>query len=150
MKVYILRGIPGAGKTTFTKGLETVKPFGVCSADAYFMRGGEYKFDPSKLGEAHGACLRRFTDLLMTPHCGSDVVVDNTNTSNLECAPYVALAQALGAEVEFVVFGVDPATCAARNVHGVPEHAVQRMHDTLVREVENLPYHWREIPVTRV
>ena len=45
--LYILRGIPGSGKTTHAKRLAGTNGV-IISADDYFMRDGEYCFDASK------------------------------------------------------------------------------------------------------
>ncbi len=50
--LYIVRGIPGSGKSTFAKQLVGAD-FLVCEADKYFMVDGEYKFDATKLKQAH-------------------------------------------------------------------------------------------------
>ena len=51
-KLYIVRGLPGSGKSTFAEAL-VGSDFLVCEADKYFMVDGEYKFDGSKLKDAH-------------------------------------------------------------------------------------------------
>lgn len=122
-------GVPGSGKSRYTLGLaeDTV----IVSADQFFIEegGGVYAFDPSKLGRAHGQCLRRYTEALQRGE--RHVVVDNTNTTLLEIAPYVSLALAYGCEVEIVRVICDPAVAAARNSHGVPERAVRAMHESI-------------------
>lgn len=57
-----------------------------------------------------------------------DVVVDNTNTTVAEIAPYAALALAYGHELEIVTLDCDPAIGAKRNTHGVPLAACNAMH----------------------
>ena len=126
MQVIIMSGVPGSGKSTFTKGLE--KPV-ICSADNYFMKNGEYQFDVSKLAQAHGECLRVFTHALLEK--SELVVVDNTNTTVLEIAPYYALAAAYGYHVKLVTVNCEPETAFARNVHGVPLQGIKAMHKRL-------------------
>lgn len=139
MKVIILSGLPGSGKSTFVKSLG--KGAEVVSADSFFIVNGEYKFDVAKLGEAHNKCLRDFNTLLAL--CAEEetvLVVDNTNTTVLELAPYVALAQAYDHEVELHTFHVSPEVSAKRNVHGVTlktcEHMAKRLKDRV------LPPYW--------
>ena len=43
--LFILRGLPGSGKTTLAKSIGAVH----FEADMYFMEGNEYKFDVTKL-----------------------------------------------------------------------------------------------------
>lgn len=137
MKATIYCGVPGAGKTTC---VDINHPFTtVHSADHYFMSAdGEYKFDASKLPQAHAACLRGFVGSLMM---GEDVVVDNTNTTVAEIAPYAALALAYGYDLLIRTVECDPDVAAARNVHGVPVTAVRAMADRLAKR-ELLPW-WR-------
>jgi predicted kinase len=97
----------------------------------------EYRFNPAQLPEAHSACLRRFVALCET---GTDVVVDNTNTTAVELAPYVALAGMYGYEVEIIRLHCDPFLAAKRNTHGVPEKAVLAMHARLMSD--RLPPFW--------
>jgi hypothetical protein len=140
--VFILRGIPGSGKSSIVS-QPARERFGavIWSADAFFTgKDGTYRFDPSRLPEAHGACLRGFAhDVRFNKPV---VVVDNTSTSNIEAAPYEALARAFGYRVFHVVIQTDPAVGVVRNVHGVPAAAVVRMSDTLHREVEAAPPWW--------
>ena len=91
--VTILVGVPGSGKSHHTASLTGAV---VVSADHHFVElgNGTYAFDPSKLGTAHGQCLRRYTEALQRGE--SHVVVDNTNTTLLEMSPYVSLALAYG------------------------------------------------------
>lgn len=153
MKVVIMQGIPGAGKSTYVDALryegsqrlpEWQDSIRVVSADHFFYeRGnGRYAFDPALLPIAHGQCLRQFTSLITERHervrAGESpalfgvIVVDNTNTSPAEVAPYAALALAFNFEVEVVyVRVVDPFLAHARCVHGVPLTTVCAMHDRL-------------------
>jgi hypothetical protein len=59
------------------------------------------------------------------------IVVDNTNTTIAEIAPYVAIAEAYSYEVEIVQIGnLDDESLklyASRNTHGVPYASVVDM-----------------------
>lgn len=122
IKVIILSGIPGSGKSTYAaaSGERTV----VCSADHYFEKSGSYRFDPSKLGEAHAECLRRFVDTL-SAGTADTLIVDNTNTTALELAPYVAVCAAFGVVPRLVTVECDPEVAYQRNQHGVPLAGIQ-------------------------
>jgi len=51
--LYIVRGIPGSGKSTIAKTLGGIQ----IESDQYFIdSNGEYKFDASKLHNAHNYC----------------------------------------------------------------------------------------------
>ena len=58
-ELFLLRGLPGSGKSTLAKSLDGIH----IEADQFFMAGGEYKFDASKLKEAHNNCLTRVKSL---------------------------------------------------------------------------------------
>jgi predicted kinase len=122
-KAVLLVGVSGSGKSTFAAreypGAVTV------SADHYFMVDGEYRFEGSKLGAAHRACLRGFVEAVQGG--AGCVVVDNTNTTLVELAPYVSLAMAYGYEVEVVRVRCPVEVAASRNTHGVGEGAVRAM-----------------------
>ena len=122
--VTILVGVPGSGKSHHTASLTGAV---VVSADHYFVElgGGTYAFDPTKLGAAHGQCLRRYTEALQRGE--AHVVVDNTNTTLVEVSPYVSLALAYGYEVEVVRVRCPVEVAASRNTHGVGEGAVRAM-----------------------
>lgn len=153
--VKILIGAPGAGKTTYAKSLAALlsRSVMVFSADDHFVGDdGVYRFDVSKLGDAHAGCMRRFasTLALLSHHAtvfDYCLVVDNTNTTLVEISPYYLLARAYGAPVELVVFDVDAETAAARNVHGVPPEGV-RAASARVAALEIPPY-W-EASITRI
>lgn len=150
-RCVILRGIPGAGKSTLCESLvaDGLHNF-VVSADAYFVRDGRYEFDPKKLGEAHGECLRQFAAACLAGSAGSRLIVDNTNVNAIEIAPYYALGVAYGLQPTIVTIVADPAKAAARNRHGVPAHVIASKHDRLLREERFFPHYWTHVHVPAV
>jgi predicted kinase len=70
------------------------------------------------------------------------IVVDNTNTTVAEMAPYMAVAAAYGHDTKVVTIDCDPEVAAARNVHGVPVQTVKAQHDRIVKETKNMPPWW--------
>lgn len=146
MRLIVLRGIPGAGKSTFIK-KELPRVDVIASADDGMMVDGKYMFDPAKLPAAHGACLRKVVAALQGGKAEL-IVVDNTSTSIAEIAPYVALGQAYGAEVVVMTLRIDPAIAGPRNVHGVPQEGVNRMAAALDRGSEEMPPWWDHSQLT--
>lgn len=146
-RLVVMRGVPGSGKSTAARKL--VERFlaehphasaEVFSADDYFTRAdGTYVYEPAKIGLAHADCFRRVLAALAR---GVDlIVVDNTNTTAVEVAPYMlAAAAAERIAAILTVHVVDPAGAAARCTHGVPADVVAQMHATMANE--KLPPWW--------
>lgn len=144
MEVIILMGIPGSGKSTYCEYFTHKRVF---SADHYMVdKDGAYAFDPAKLPECHAKCLRGFVEYLQNsrPDHSGYVFVDNTNTSIAEIAPYAAIAQAYGFEMEIRWILVDPDLAAKRNVHSVPTGTVHAMHGRILKTYDNLPPWWKK------
>ena len=82
-KLYIVRGLPGSGKSTFAEAL-VGSDFLVCEADKYFIVDGEYKFDATKLRQAHEWCKNRvetyMKDSLVNDQFYREIAVSNTFT----------------------------------------------------------------------
>jgi len=141
-EVIIMVGISGAGKTTAIKDLSYRYPrLKVCSADLFFCDdNGCYNFDPAKLSEAHNYCMRNFLEAMAN---GSNaVVVDNTNCSIAEIAPYVAVANAFGYFTKIIVVHAEPKDCIERNTHGTPANAIMGQHYRLQKTLADLPPWW--------
>lgn len=134
-EVIIMRGLPGSGKST------RARQFGmhVVSADHFFYNEGEYRFDPSKIIDAHAACQCRAIEHFSDQH---SFVVDNTNVRRAEYAVYVKLAEKFGFDVRFVQMHGDNVSDELLHVyherqqHGVPWVALERMRDSF----ESLEY----------
>lgn len=142
--VYIMRGIPGSGKSTWIRNQwfadgerDPTAKVVVCSADAYF--GNPYKFDFTKLGAAHTACFDKFIKAL-TANNGYDIVVDNTNTTVKEMTRYYEVARAANYPVVIVNMDCDPSVAGERNAHGVPLNKVWEMFNRLA--AHPTPTHW--------
>lgn len=128
MKVAIInRAVVGSGKSTMAKAIADV--VGACvihSTDDYFMEGGEYKFNPSKLGEYHTLNFEAFKR-----DCQDDidcVICDNTNIITDHCKAYVEVAKENGYKVIQLFFEPDSLeNHLTRNAHNVPKEGIERM-----------------------
>lgn len=134
MRVVILQGLPGSGKTTYIRRQAESGEVASVSADDYFLDGkGVYRFDPSLLPAAHSACRKAFHQLC-DKYRMQDITlfVDNTNTTVSEVSPYYCMAIDAKAEsVEILYVPCTPEVAAARNTHGVPLAGCQNMQARL-------------------
>lgn len=128
MKVAIInRAVVGSGKSTMAKAIvESVGVGTIHSTDDYFMEDGEYKFNPSKLGEYHALNFEAFTS-----DCQDDidcVICDNTNIIPSHCMGYVEVAKQNGYKVVQLFFEPDTLeNHMGRNAHNVPKEGIDRM-----------------------
>jgi tRNA uridine 5-carbamoylmethylation protein Kti12 len=129
-RVIALRGIPGSGKSTVALDL-CREGDAIVSADDYFNTPKGYVFDPSKIGEAHATCFKRFLTCLAEDV--EVIIVDNTNLSAWELSPYAAGAAAYGYSFEIVSVSCDPALAFKRQTHGVPAEAHKRMAEAFAK-----------------
>lgn len=118
MNLYLLRGLPGAGKSTIGQNLKSVN----FEADQFFMQDGEYKFDPTKLRDAHEWCQNQVKNCMIEGL--KDISVSNTFTQEWEMEAYYKLAKEHGYMVFSIVVenrhnGV--------NAHNVPTETLEKM-----------------------
>ena len=119
--LYIVRGIPGSGKSTFAKTLGGQH----YEADMFFIDGnGEYKFDGSKIKLAHNWCMIQTQKAMVDDE--PKIVVSNTFTQEWEMDTYFKLAEENGYKVFTIIVenrhgGV--------NQHGVPEDKIELMRN---------------------
>lgn len=131
--LILMYGPSGIGKSTY---VNTHKQPGdiVCSADDYFIDSatGDYRFDPSRLAEAHAECRDKAFDAMNN---GAPCIwIDNTNLKPHDASPYLELARLRGYNIILVLSpGLYP--CAQvltqRNTHGVPLATIQRQIHTM-------------------
>ncbi|KTF18210.1 AAA family ATPase [Pseudoalteromonas sp. H105] len=136
-QVFILRGLPGSGKSYYAQTLADELVTGdqsqylICSTDDYFYNEqGEYKFDKFKLSQFHNLNLARFINALS--QSVPLVIVDNTNIKKWEFIAYSQAAVALGYQVKEVIVGeVKDKSMqhlyAKRNSHKVPLKMISKM-----------------------
>ncbi len=121
--LYIVRGIPGSGKSTFAKSLGGTH----FETDMFFMKDGEYKFDISKIKEAHKWCQDSVYTAMLLNHTAllnNVIVVSNTFTQEWEMEPYFEMARRYGYRVHTVIV---ENRHGGSNVHGVPEDKLEIM-----------------------
>lgn len=125
MKLFLVRGLPGSGKTTFAK--EDLPYCNLFEADQFFIKQTmswhvteEYNWSPEFLHEAHTLC--RMNTIKSLYH-GNDTVVANTFTTLKELQPYIDLKERFP-DLEIVIYEM---TAQYQNTHLVPIEALFRM-----------------------
>lgn len=115
--LFLIRGIPGSGKSTFAKS--------ICNhnveADDFFTINGNYQFDATKIRYAHEWCQNKAKDLMIQ---GYNVAVSNTFTQEWEMQPYLDLAEQYGYRVHSIII---ENRHGGLNQHGVPEEKLEQM-----------------------
>jgi predicted kinase len=126
--LILLRGLPGSGKTTLANIIlqqPNNNPQEVLSADDFFEdKEGEYKFDASKLKEAHNYCQFRCSERMRQQK--SRIVVANTFTQEWEMDEYFKMAERYNYRVHTVIIENRHGN---ENIHGVPKDKLQQMKD---------------------
>jgi predicted kinase len=117
-KLILIRGLPGAGKSTLAKKLKkpSWKHF---EADMYHIQDGVYKFEMSRLSEAHAWCFDEASNAIRE---GNTVIVSNTFTTIRELQSYLNMAEDYNVPVEVI-----HCTGNFTSIHDVPELALQKM-----------------------
>ncbi len=119
--LIIVRGLPGAGKSTKATQLATELGYTHVESDMFFMKDGTYQFDPSRLCQAHNWCRERVADLLES---GKSVVVSNTFTRKWEMLPYIPMATDNG--IDLLVLKV---VGNFKTIHNVPDSVIEKMRN---------------------
>lgn len=150
MKVIILCGLPGSGKSSYIDREHPNKVNVICEADQYFMQGDKYVFDKSKIGLAHEFCFASFmkgvsrcwtqANIFEKIQDIDNLVIANTNTQLHEISPYVTVAKYYGHPFEVVKLECSVETSLKRNIHNVPEATIRDMAERLKKL--NIPKHW--------
>lgn len=126
--LYIVRGLPGSGKSTFARSI--AKQYQIFEADQYFMKRGKYNFDVTKLKDAHDDCkqrvARRMRENLFNSIFFTNIVVSNTFTQDWEMRFYRNVAKRYGYKVHTIIV---ENRHYGKNVHGVPQDKLQAMED---------------------
>ena len=130
--MYIVRGLPGSGKSTFAN--IVWNEYAICEADKFFYdKEGNYNFDASKLREAHEWCKQevetRMQDNQNNPQYYPEIVISNTFTQEWEMEAYFDLAK----KYEYKVISlIVENRHGGKNVHGVPDEKIEQMRNRFI------------------
>ena len=148
--LLIISGISGSGKSTLAENLvyHTIGEYTdeknglplytesnavICTADDFFIVAGEYKFDASKLSQAHNWCKKK---------CGIAmqqgvplVIVNNTTTNKKDVKPYIDLAEKYGYQVHWILTLPHH---DGKNIHNVPEAVLEKQFAALRNTVDTV------------
>lgn len=137
-ELIVMRGIPGAGKSTKAKSL--VGQGKIHSTDDVIEAGGDYNEffakmiatkDFTPLSKVHATNLSNAIESMKAGV--SPVIIDNTNIKQNESKAYVVAALEMGYadnNIKFVdigTAGLEAAELAKRNAHGVPLDKIEMM-----------------------
>lgn len=137
--LYLLRGLPGSGKTTLARQLQHDFPRAlIFSTDDFFFReDGAYEFNPDFLEEAHEWNQKRARKAMRNGI--SPIIIDNTNLHAWEMKPYAVMALENNYEVIFrepdTRWKFNVQELARRNIHGVPREKIHRMKERYEHDV---------------
>ncbi len=120
--IFLLRGVPGAGKTTMAKFMTDLighRKAACFSADDYMVdENGDHKYDPKRLPEVHGKCQDAVRKAMKRSRRA--IFVHNTMTMNWELEDYFAMAAEHGYRVVSLI---------VENRHGNPSVHNLQPHD---------------------
>lgn len=122
--LILLRGLPGAGKSTVATLLVGNSDTHI-EADQYFVdSSGNYNWDSTKLRDAHSDCILRVSKQMQ--YGVRTIVVSNTLTQPWEMDKYYAIAKQFGYKVHSLIVENRHNSVS---VHNVPAETVQKMRD---------------------
>jgi predicted kinase len=115
--LYIVRGWPGSGKTTFVK--DNNPECLHLEADMLCVKADSYQWEGDNVVRNHKTCFE-IAKLVFSR--GADLCISNTFTQKWEFKHYISLAQSLGYRVEVYRMG-----CNFDSIHNVPKDIIQKM-----------------------
>lgn len=129
--LYLIRGVPGSGKTTMAEYIGDavvyaagswgeIIPMARFEADQFFETDTGYKWAQDRLGDAHIWCQSQARNAMETGI--PNVLVSNTFIKQWTLEPYRSLARVY----DYTVFEI---VCRGsfQNIHGVPDDKVEAM-----------------------
>jgi predicted kinase len=122
MKLTLVRGLPGSGKSTFAQSrIGIANPNArLFENDQYFIDDkGRYNFNIKEILNAAHYCWQRTAQQLMQ---GGDAIVANTFVTKRYIMPYIHLGVQMDAKIEIVL-----CECNYTSIHEVPDKVIDKM-----------------------
>ncbi len=121
--LILLRGLPGAGKSTLATLLSENAKYPVLSIDSYFTNEeGDYEFKFDENHKAYKACEQGTEEVLKANV--AKVFVDNTFTLDWEIEPYFKLAKKYDYQIHVVTV---ENYHGSGNIHQISDEQLQKM-----------------------
>ena len=118
--LFIVRGLPGSGKSTLGYLLAGNDSF---AADDYFYdRDKKYNYDATKINTAHDYCFNKVKEAM--EQGAEKIAVCNTFTRKWEYDNYFALADKYGYTVHEIISKGE-----FNSIHNVPYNVVENMKE---------------------
>jgi hypothetical protein len=122
--LYILRGIPGSGKTTLARQMATEKNIRLVEIDQFLEVDGVFVYDRNKISAGIDWCHEQVAHEMAA---GRSVIVANTHRRWREMRDYVSVALELGFEVQIIQCLGDYGS-----VHDVPDAKMAEFRKTFI------------------
>jgi nucleoside-triphosphatase THEP1 len=116
-ELFIVRGLPGCGKSTFANKIADK----VFEADMYFYVNGIYKFDYTRIRDAHQWCQQQVRFAMLNGV--EKIAVANTFVRRWEMDEYYVMAL----KSDYKVTEITLSGLLHPNVHGVPNEKIEQM-----------------------
>lgn len=119
--LYLIRGLPGSGKSTFALMLANSIGAHNFEADQYFEDDeGNYNWDATLVHSAHRWCQHGARHIMSL---GRPLVVSNTFTTEKEMKPYLDLATQWGYNVTSLIV---ENRRDGQSIHDVPRETIEK------------------------
>jgi len=114
-KLYLVRGLPGSGKSTISKTLNCFH----LEADMVITKDDSYNWKPDMVKFSH-SFIKELAEKIMK--VGSDIVISNIFTTIKEMQPYIDMANENGYKIIVIRCINDYG-----NTHNVPQESLDKM-----------------------
>ena len=124
--LFIVRGLPGSGKSSLVKRLlslydDTSVHY---EADDYWVKNGSYDFNTKFLAKAHEECFDNVTSSMQRRV--TNIFVSNTFTTEREINIYLELAKKYNYNTFVIIVENRNET---ESIHNVPKETLEKMHN---------------------